>query len=68
VLAGVGIGLLGGLALGRVVSSLLFGVGVRDPAVFGAVAVVLTSVGLAACAIPAHRASRIDPVVALSEE
>ena len=68
VLAGVGIGLMGGLALGWVVSSLLFGVGVRDPAVFGAVAVVLTSVGLAACAIPAHRASRIDPVVALSEE
>jgi putative ABC transport system permease protein len=68
VLAGIGIGLLGGFALGRVVSSLLFGVGVRDPVIFGAVAVVLTSVGLAACAIPAHRASRIDAVMALSDE
>jgi putative ABC transport system permease protein len=68
VLTGIGIGLLGGLALGRVVASLVFGVAVRDPVTFGAVAALLAGVGLAACAIPARRASRIDPVVALRDE
>jgi ABC-type antimicrobial peptide transport system permease subunit len=57
ILAGVAVGLAGGLALGRAVSSLVFGVTVRDPATFGVVAVALTSVALAACAIPARRAS-----------
>jgi len=68
VLLGVGIGLLGGLALGRAVSSLVFGVPVRDPATFSLVAVVLTAVALAACIIPARRAARVDPMVALREE
>ena len=68
VLLGVGIGLLGGLALGRAVSSLVFGVPVRDPATFSLVAVVLTAVALAACVIPARRAARVDPMVALREE
>jgi len=68
VLLGVGIGLLGGLALGRAVSSLVFGVPVRDPATFSLVAVVLTAVAFAACIIPARRASRVDPMVALREE
>jgi putative ABC transport system permease protein len=68
VLTGVGIGLVGGLALGQVVSSLVFGVAVRDPVTFGTVTLVLTGVGIAACAIPARRASRIDPVVALRDE
>ena len=68
VLTGIGIGLLGGLALGRVVASLVFGVAVRDPVTFGTVTVVLTGVELAACTIPARRASRIDPVVALRDE
>ncbi len=68
VLIGVGIGLLGGLALGRAVSSLVFGVPVRDPATFSLVAVVLTAVALAACIIPARRAARVDPMVALREE
>jgi putative ABC transport system permease protein len=58
----------GGLALGRAVSSLVFGVPVRDPATFRLVAVVLTAVALAACIIPAHRAARVDPMVALREE
>jgi putative ABC transport system permease protein len=65
VLLGVAVGLAGGLALGRAVSSLVFGVTVRDPATFGVVAVALTSVALAACAIPARRAARVDPMVAL---
>jgi len=68
VLIGVVVGLAGGLALGRAVSSLVFGVPVRDPATFSLVAVVLTAVALAACIIPARRAARVDPMVALREE
>lgn len=67
-LIGIGSGLLGGLAAGRAVSGLVFGVPVRDPLTFLAVAVVLAGVVLAACAIPALRASRVDPIVALRYE
>jgi putative ABC transport system permease protein len=67
-LIGIGAGLLGGLALGRTVSSLVFGVPVRDPLTFTAVALALAAVALAACAIPALRASRVDPMVALRYE
>ncbi len=68
VLIGVGIGLAGGLALGRAVASLVFGVPIHDPATFSLVAVVLTAVALAACIIPARRAARVHPMVALREE
>ena len=68
VLLGVAVGLLGGLALGRTVSSLMFGVTVRDPTTFAVVAVSLIGVALAACAIPARRAARVDPMVALRYE
>jgi putative ABC transport system permease protein len=67
-LIGIVAGLLGGLALGRAVSSLVFGVPVHDPLTFTGVAVVLAGVALAACTIPALRASRVDPIVALRYE
>jgi putative ABC transport system permease protein len=68
VLVGIGSGMVAGLALGQTVSSLVFGVPVRDPATFVSVAVVLASVALAACAIPALRGSRVNPVVVLRYE
>ena len=64
-LAGIGIGLAGALALTRALASLVFGVEVRDPITFGAVAGVLAIVAFAACIFPARNASRVDPMVAL---
>jgi putative ABC transport system permease protein len=65
---GIAAGLVTAVAVSQVLSSLVFGVPVRDPATFVAVAVVLTLVSLAACAVPALRASRVDPMVSLREE
>jgi len=65
VLLGLVIGLAGGVALGRTVQSLVYGVGVRDPKIYFVVAAVLTAVALAACFIPARRAAVVDPMVAL---
>jgi putative ABC transport system permease protein len=65
---GVAAGLLGSLALTRLVRSLLFGVSATDPATFGAVALLLTAVALAASIIPACRAMKVDPTVALRYE
>lgn len=62
---GTGIGLVISLALSRVLSSLLFSVGPRDPVTFGCVTVVLVLVAMAATAIPAKAATRVDPSVAL---
>ena len=66
--AGIAIGLVGALALSRLLASLLFGVQPRDPVTFGAVAAVLCAVAFTACLVPAVRASRVDPIVALREE
>lgn len=65
VLIGVIVGLAGALALTRVMSSLLFGVTERDPITFVAVAALLIVVAFIACFVPAHRATRIDPLIAL---
>jgi len=62
------IGLVGAVAMGRLASALLFGVTPIDPTALAGAAVVLGAVSLAACYIPARRASRVDPVVALGQE
>jgi predicted permease len=66
--AGVAIGVALALALTRLLSSVLFGVTPLDPATFVLMAVFLVAVGLAACAIPARRASRTDPMLAMRGE
>ncbi len=65
---GVAAGLLGALVLSRAMASLLFGVTATDPLTFGAVALILGLVALAATVIPAHRATGVDPMVALRDE
>jgi predicted permease len=69
-LAGIGIvgGLIGALALTRVMARLLFGVSATDGVTFSVVAVILGAAAFAATVIPAHRATRVDPMVALREE
>ncbi len=64
-LVGVAVGVLGAFALTHAVKSLLFGVTPTDPATFAAVALVLATAAFAACYIPARRAARVDPLLAL---
>jgi putative ABC transport system permease protein len=67
-LDGVLIGMGGALAVTRLMRSLLFGVSAVDPLTFVVVAMSLTLVALAACWLPARRATKVDPLVALRRE
>jgi ABC-type antimicrobial peptide transport system permease subunit len=69
-LAGIGlvIGLVGSVFIARLLSSLIFGVSANDWATFGAVLAAMTAVALAASYIPARRAARLDPTIALRHE
>jgi putative ABC transport system permease protein len=65
---GVAIGLIGAVAIGSVLNSMLYGVSRFDPATFALVPALLATVALVACMIPAARAARVSPMVALREE
>ena len=66
--SGLVLGVIGALALRRALASVLFGVAPNDPMIFTTVLLVLSVVGLLACYLPAHRATRVDPLVVLRQE
>ena len=63
--AGIGVGILASILVSRLIQGLLFGVAPGDPATFLAVSLLMAAVGLGACAVPAVRAARLDPLVAM---
>ena len=64
---GLGLGLGGAYLLSTVMERVLVGITASDPVTFAGITIILTMVALAACLIPARRATRIDPLVALRE-
>ena len=67
-MCGVGIGLLAGFIMTRLMASLLYGVSAIDPLTFGGVACFLTFVALLACYVPTLRAIRVDPLIAIRDQ
>lgn len=67
-LTGIALGVAAGLAGGRLIESLLYGVSARDPLVFAGASAAVLSVALLACWLPARRAAAVDPLVAMRAE
>jgi ABC-type antimicrobial peptide transport system permease subunit len=68
IFAGAVVGIGASLGLSRLMSSQIYGVTTTDPWTFGSVALILAAVGAAACLLPARRATRVDPLIALRYE
>lgn len=68
ILLGIAVGLAGAFALSRFLTTMLFGIKPADPVTYIGVALLVTATALIACCIPAHRASRVDPALALRQE